>query len=72
MKDSTITVSSSPDGPVYTVKKSSGEIIVKDVALEEVQAKLPKVHKFIEKATAGKDWAGLDDKPKSTEKPRIR
>jgi hypothetical protein len=49
-----------PDGPLYTVQDSIGNIVVKEAPEDEFRAKLPETHKQVKEMVSEKGWAGLD------------
>jgi hypothetical protein len=58
-RDVTITARATGDGPVYSVQSKSGETIVSDQTLEDLQANEPKLARHVGAMQAG-TWAGLD------------
>jgi len=56
--DKLITIRTGPDGPLYTVKSDSGEVLAVDLPLRELSAKFPELKAVVEKGVA--NWAGMD------------
>ena len=47
-----------PASTTYTVKRLDGEIVLEEASDQELQARLPKLHKQITESVAGDLWAG--------------
>jgi hypothetical protein len=61
--DLTISVVSSPRGPLYTATDRSGKPLAQNLTLDELRAAHPSLHQQIEPAVAGTSdhaWAGID------------
>jgi len=52
-RDRTITIKSSPKGPVYSVKTSEGKVLFENLSAEQLRAQAPELHEFIKSAVAG-------------------
>jgi len=62
-RDLTITILSSPRGPLYTAADRSGHTLARNLTLDELRAAHPALHQQIEPAVAGTSdpaWAGID------------
>lgn len=60
-KNHSITISTSPKGPLYTVRDSKGKVIADALTETQLQAKLPEIYREVKKAIAdGKLDASLD------------
>ena len=65
-RDHIVTISSSPQGPLYSVRTLSGEILDENLSDEEFLAAHPKLSTRIRSGYAGDDsgsfiWAGRDE-----------
>ncbi len=58
MRDHWVTMLSGSEGPLYTVKSRTGQIILWEGSGQGFQAALPQLHEQIEGAVAGSLWAG--------------
>src|SRR5688572_19503094 len=47
-----ITVTSGPDGPLYTAQTADGQPIVANATLEELRADHPEIYRFVEPGVA--------------------
>ena len=60
-KDQVITITTGPDGPLYTIKSKEGRLIALNLSGEELASRFPDLHEKIEKSVAdSKTWAGTD------------
>lgn len=60
-RDRVITITSGPDGPLYTIESKEGELIAANLSGEELATRFPALYKKIEKSLADpKIWAGTD------------
>ena len=57
-RDKLITIRTEPDGPLYTVKSSSGQVLAVDLPAAKLTAKFPELKDIIEHGIA--NWAGLN------------
>ena len=48
----TITVTSGPDGPLYTAQTTAGQTIVANATLEQLRQEHPEVYRFVEPSIA--------------------
>lgn len=48
----TITVTSSPNGPLYTAQTSNGETLVANATLDELKAEHPEIYRLLEPGVA--------------------
>jgi hypothetical protein len=58
-RDVTITARAGENGPVYSVQSKTGETVVSDQTLDQLQASEPRLARHISGMQAG-TWAGLD------------
>ena len=58
MRDHTITILSGPEGPCYTVKSKSGEVILWQGSDQDFEARHPELHRRVKGGLAGPLWAG--------------
>ena len=54
-RDRIITILSSDGAPVYTIRTTGGEVLFRELSEEDLEAKLPEVHRLIKSAFAGGD-----------------
>jgi hypothetical protein len=60
-RDRVITITSGPDGPLYTIESKEGELIAPNLSGEELATRFPALYEKIEKSLADpKIWAGTD------------
>jgi hypothetical protein len=59
-KDFHVTISSGPGDIVYTVKKQSGEIIIKNIGIDVIQANFPDIHRILDTSYADRNGRILD------------
>ncbi len=67
-RDHIVTINSSPQGPRYSVRTTSGTILSEDLTDEQLLAAHPKLHSHIRSSyasdqTGGFIWAGLTESP---------
>jgi len=56
-----ITVKAGPNGPLYSARTKSGEVIARDLTAEELQASHPDLYQFVKTSIAtGADGAFMD------------
>jgi len=65
MRDHLVTISASPDGPRYSIRDRSGNLLSADISDEELLASYPQLYQRINSGVAGDDsesfiWAGQD------------
>ncbi len=59
-RDKFITIRTGPDGPLYTVRSRSGEVLAVDLSATELSAKFPQLGRMLERGLAsGKIHADL-------------
>ena len=66
MRDHLVTISASPDGPRYSIRDRSGNLLSADLTDRELLASYPQLHRRINSGYAGEDsgsfvWAGRDE-----------
>ena len=60
-RDRVITITTGPDGPLYTINSKEGRLIALNLSGEELATRFPALHEKIEKSLADpKIWAGID------------
>lgn len=60
-RDLVITITTGPDGPLYTIESKEGELIAPNLSGEELASRFPTLYEKIEKSLADpKIWAGTD------------
>ena len=60
-RDQVITITTSPKGPLYTIRSKEGQEIAIHLTKEELATRFPVLHEKIEKSLADpKIWAGVD------------
>jgi len=58
-RDHWVTISAGPDGALYTIKTEDGRVLLHGATDQELQARLPDVHRRVSTGIAGCAWAGL-------------
>jgi hypothetical protein len=66
----TVTVTSGPDGPLYTAEDGDGKLIVANASLRELRQDHPEVYQFIEPSFAAD--ASIESTPSVTPKKTIK
>lgn len=61
-RDSVITIIGGPNGILYTVNDSKGNVVVKEALEDDLRVKLPGAYKYVKETLAEQGWAGLDSK----------
>lgn len=60
-RDQVITITTGPDGPLYTIKSKEDRLIALNLSGEELATRFPALHEMMEKSLADpKIWAGTD------------
>lgn len=60
-RDQVISITTGPDGPLYTIRSDEGEEIATHLTKEELATRFPDLHEKIEKSMADpKIWAGIE------------
>ena len=60
-RDNTITISSGPNGVVYSVTDKQGHVLHRDLSEKELQAKAPELYQFIKNAIGANGSARPND-----------
>ena len=55
-----VTVKAGPNGPLYSARSKSGEVIARDLSAEELQAVRPDLYEFVKTSTAGEPGSFMD------------
>lgn len=65
LRDRVIVISSSPNGPLYSIGTKDGAVLDANLSIEELQAKYPDVYEKVQPAVADGEaglntiWAGM-------------
>jgi hypothetical protein len=60
-RDQVISITTGPDGPLYTIRSKEGQEIAIHLTKEELATRFPDLHEKIEKSMADpKIWAGIE------------
>ena len=68
-RDQVISITTGPDGPLYTIRSKEGLEIALHLTIEELATRFPDLHVKIEKSLADpKIWAGIELSPEQEPK----
>ena len=70
-RDRTITIKAGEKGTVYSVKTKDGKVLYEDIPTDQLRAKAPELHEFLNGAVAGTSAVGSDGKARPNQDARI-